>query len=1041
MAQRSSDSALILLFFLFLLNFVVTPLTTGWIPRSLPCDVSIQNNGSSIQFDCRSHRLHHVPVNIPSNATSLDLAYNQITNISNCSFSSLQNLTKIDLSCNVLPGKNMYMAKGSFSTLRNLKELYLDENQLFKIPMKLPSSLKLLSLNSNKILNITKDNLPNLSNVETLYLSQNCYHHNPCNMPNHIGDGAFSSIKNLKFLRLASNNLTSVPRNLPETLISLSLRENRIQTINQDDFYQLIDLEFLDLTGNCPRCYNAPYPCEPCPGGSSIHIHPYAFQRLTKLQTLILSSNCLDKMQSSWFQNCTDLKVLHLELNFLVTEIATGDFLNHLPRLEELDLSFNYKIASYPKNINLSSNFSKLISLRQLRIEGYVFKELNSQDLTPLYSLCNLTVLNLATNFIKQADLMIFKQLPSLKIIYLSENRLSPPSNDRNPLCGSMHKDKHLLYLESSLKDSRLLSGNDNWAYEPLHNDGDATQRLNVKWACYSYGKTLDLSLNNIFFITPKQFKGFEDIKCLNLSANAIGQALNGTEFASLPNLKYLDLSYNRLDPAYDNAFKELWQLEVLDLSYNKHYFVVEGVTHNMGFIENLKYLKVLNLSYNAIFTLTESGLNSDSLEVLKFQGNCLNILWKGVDSRYIRIFKNLTNLIYLDLSSNQLRHIPSDIYENLPLNLSFLSLSHNSLTTVNWDKLQLLKNLLTLDLSGNELTVAPDKLYNSTKSLQKLLLRSNRISHLPVSFFTSANRIKYLDLSNNRIRMLNWIEFSANIQLSLEVLVLRGNPFYCTCELAPFIAWVNTSDLHIPQLATDVTCESPENHRGQSIILFDQYTCTLDGVAALLSLASAIIILCTMFVAVTHHLFYWDMWYLYNFCNSRLNGYHSLEEQSCSFDAFIAYDTSDLAVTDWVVNELLVHLEGKGEKQLSVCLEERDWVLGMAVVENLSQSIHKSKKTVFLLTRSYVKGGTFKTAFYMAHQRLMDENEDVILLVLLEPVLINSKYLKLRERLWSNSVLHWPKNPNSEDFFWHCLRNAIASNNQSRHNTIVEFT
>ncbi|XP_078088551.1 toll-like receptor 7 [Mustelus asterias] len=1032
MAQGSS---LILLFFLFLLNFVVKLLATGWIPRSLPCDVSVQDNGSSIQLDCRNHHLRRVPVNIPSNATSLNLANNQITNISNCSFSKLQNLTKIELSRNTPPGKNMAIAEDSFSALTKLQELYLDENHLLLVPKKLPSSLQLLSLNGNKILNITKENLPNLSSIETLHLSQNCYHQRPCNMANHIGDGAFSSSNKLKILTLDLNNLTSVPRNLPETLSSLYLRKNRIQTINQEDFHHLSDLEFLDLTGNCPRCYNAPYPCEPCPGNNSIHIHPYAFQKLPKLQTLILSSNCLRKIQSSWFQNFTSLKVLHLELNFLVGEIATGDFLNYLPRLEELDLSFNYKITSYADQIVLSRNFIKLVSLRQLRIEGYVFKELKSQDLAPLYRLSNLTVLNLATNFIKQVDLTIFKHLPSLKVINLSENRISPASNDGNLLCGSLYNGKHLPYIESSLKDSYLLSGNSNPAYESLHNDGDTFD------VCQSYGKTLDLSLNNIFFITPEQFKGFEDIKCLNLSANAIGQALNGTEFASLPNLKYLDLSFNRLDPAYDNAFKELWQLEVLDLSYNQHYFVVEGVTHKLGFIENLKYLKVLNLSYNAIFTLTESRLNSDSLEVLEFQGNFLKTLWSREDSRYIGLFKNLINLTYLDLSYNQLQQIPTDVYENLPRNLSYLSLSHNSLNVVNWDKLQFLKNLLTLDVSNNKLTVAPDRLYNSTTSLQKLLLSRNQISQLPVSFLTLANRIRYLDLSYNKIKTLTPSVFPASEQLHLEVLVLRGNPFHCTCELAPFIAWINTCDLDIPQLATDVTCESPENHRGDSIVLLDQHTCTLDNVAASLSLASAMIIFSTVFVAVIHHLYYWDMWYFYNFCSARLKGYHSLKEQDCSYDAFIAYDTSDLAVTDWVVNELLVHLEGKEERRLSLCLEERDWELGKPVVDNLSHSIHMSKKTMFVLTRSYVKRGTFKTAFYMAHQRLLDENEDVILLVLLEPVLINSRYLKLRKRLCSSSVLHWPKNLNSQGFFWQCLRNATATNNRSRFNTIAEFT
>ncbi|XP_032889413.1 toll-like receptor 8 [Amblyraja radiata] len=859
-------------------------------------------------------------------------------------------------------------------------------------------------------------------------------------MNNQVEDGALLRCKRLKNLTLDYNNLTSVPRHLPTTLRSLSLSYNKIQTVKHDDFSELVNLEILDLSGNCPRCYNAPYPCEPCPGQISIQIHPYAFQSLWKLKKLFLVSNSIRKFPISWVQNCTNLKVLNLGLNFLTSEMATGDFLNHLRELEVLDISYNYEIKAYPKEISLSWNFSKLVSLKQLNIEGYVFRELNEVDIKPLYSLPHLSVLNLGTNFIKQVNLTIFNRFTSLSLIYLSENRISPPSGDEDLFYGSIRKDKHLPYTGSSFKGSYFQS--ENQGYDS-YGANDRNRGPVVKLPCRSYGKTLDLSLNSIFFINPKQFEGFAEVKCLNLSANAIGQALNGTEFASLPDLKYLDLSFNRLDPAYDNAFKELKQLEVLDLSYNKHYFIVEGVTHKMRFIENLKYLKVLNLSENAIFTLTESGLYSDSLNILEFKGNRLNILWKKGDQRYISLFENLTNLTHLDLSNNLLRSIPHDVYKHLPRNLTYLCLSYNKLEIIDWKNLQFLKNLLTLDLSSNKLITAPDRLYENTKSLQTLLLGKNKISELPISFLTTANRLKYLDLSNNKITTFKQLIFPTSEKLSLEVLILIGNPFYCTCDLAPFIAWIDACDLDIPQLATDVTCNSPENHRGQSIILLDQHACSMDEVEAILCLASAIVIVSTLVIMITHHLFYWDVWHFYYFCTSKWkgDGYHSLSMQNCFYDAFIAYDVSDLSVTDWVVNELLVHLEDKGETPFSLCLEERDWGLGLAVVDNLSQSIHGSKKTVFVLTRSYIKRGTFKTAFQMAHQRLLDENADVIVLILLEPVLINSKYLRLRRRICSSSVLQWPKNPKTENFFWHCLRNVLATNNASRYNTIGDFT
>ncbi|XP_062390599.1 toll-like receptor 7 isoform X2 [Sardina pilchardus] len=75
--------------------------------------------------------------------------------------------------------------------------------------------------------------------------------------------------------------------------------------------------------------------------------------------------------------------------------------------------------------------------------------------------------------------------------------------------------------------------------------------------------------------------------------------------------------------------------------------------------------------------------------------------------------------------------------------------------------------------------------------------------------------------------------------------------------------------------------------------------------------------------------------------------------------------------------------------------------------------------------------------AVYLAHQRLLDDNVDVIVLLLLEPVLQNSHFLRLRRRLGDRSVLEWPKTPCAEPWFWQCLRNAIHVDNQVMYNKV----
>ncbi|XP_010771826.1 toll-like receptor 7 isoform X2 [Notothenia coriiceps] len=139
--------------------------------------------------------------------------------------------------------------------------------------------------------------------------------------------------------------------------------------------------------------------------------------------------------------------------------------------------------------------------------------------------------------------------------------------------------------------------------------------------------------------------------------------------------------------------------------------------------------------------------------------------------------------------------------------------------------------------------------------------------------------------------------------------------------------------------------------------------------------------------------------------------------------------------VTEWVMRNLRVKLEEEGEKHLPLCLEERDWTPGAPLVNNLTQSIQYSRKTLFVLTEGYVKTGVFKLAMYLAHQRLLDENLDVIVLLMLEPVLQHSHFVRLRRRLCEKSVVEWPRSAAAEPWFWQNLRNVVRVDNKLMYN------
>lgn len=986
-----------------------------------PCDVSFPNSSYAL-FDCEGRYLRKVPPGIGSNATELNLSENMIDNISASSFSRLLNLTKLNLSW-ANKNKRLSIGRNTFRNLTKLQDLRLNGNRLNEIPNYLPLSLETLGLNNNRILILNNSHFSKLKNVTHLWLSKNCYSWNPCGKAVQIKENTFAQMIKLQSLDVSFNNLTQVPKGLPPSLLSLKLGPNRIEHIHEDDFRGVPNLKKLQIQGNCPRCQNAPYPCVPCKN-ISLAIDPLAFQNLKQLQSLNMGGNSLTYISPSWFKNLGNLKTLFLAFNYLLKPITEeGTFLRYLTKLEKIDLSFNFAVQYYPKMLNLSEGFSHLVSLRTLHLEGLVFQTIGPDTLQPLYQLRNLSALNLGTNFIIHSDSSIFKNLPHLKMIYLAENRLYPIPENNFPHPGNGYKQ----WPEDLSVAPPLRSYPKDFSYEISHSL--------ISPECFNSGRVLILSSNNLFFISPRQFEGYGDIACLNLSGNGFSSALNGTEFSQLPNLKYLDLSFNKIDLAYDFAFQELQKLEVLDLSHNSHYFKAFGITHNLNFLKNLPVLRVLNMSFNSISQLTTKQMNSSSLAELWFTNNFLGTLWKEKDGSYNKLFLHLSNLTTLDISNNNISKIPNNVYQNLPHTLRKLYVSNNLLTDFKWDNLNIFKQLRILDLSFNFLTnVTAMTLINHT--LTFLDLSHNYIFQLNAGFLKDAKSLRSLSLSFNKLSMINQSTFQPAMVNRIDTLYLENNPFQCTCDLLDFILWIEGSGVKIPRLATDVKCDEPANEKGNIMISFDINQCVNDNQAFLAYIFTSLSVIVFMFVTIGAHLFYWDASYILHYMKAKLKGYSSLSSTDSAYDVFVTYDTKDPHVSEWVMTNLRVKLEEEeGDKYLPLCLEERDWIPGVPLVDNLTQSIRYSRKTLFVLTEGYVKTGAFKLAMYLAHQRLLDENVDVIVVLLLEPVLQHSHFLRLRRRLCGRSVLEWPRTAAAEPWFWQNLRNVVRVDNQMLYN------
>ncbi|NP_001373638.1 toll-like receptor 8b precursor [Danio rerio] len=997
----------------FLLCTVHSSEGYNWAWRKLPCDVNLSN--TSVTLDCSERYLKKIPKNLIWNTTNLNLANNKIHNISKDAFWNLNNVTWIDLRRNQIE-KCHEKDNGVFSRLTNLKTLLLDNNKISVLPKNLPAGLQWLSLNSNHIKSIEQSDFKGMTKLTVLKLNKNCYHNISAELT--IQNETFQHLQ-LTELQLSKNGLHNVPFALPRTLHNLSLLLNRIDHVHESDLNHLTRLKVLDLSGNCPICFTTPFPCTSCQtNNNALQIHPNAFSKLSQLQDLRLSGNSLQSINSMWFQNLTNLKYLYLSFNSLISEFESGQFFSVLPQVEVVDISYNNPSERIYPRLKLSEGFSRLESLQTLHLEGYIFHKLSEDDLRPLFSLRNLSVLNLAVNFLQQVNLSVFRNFHNLSLISLIDNRLtfSSPIRRWEGQSKSGFKDDN----QGDHREGPYIHTNEEFRHYPPF----------TKAECLATGPVLDLSRNNIYHVNPPLFTGAENITCLNLSSNFIVSYFNGTEFAHFPKLKYLDLSHNRIYMHSDSALSELKALEVLDLSHNQHYFEVAGVRNCLTFLENLQFLKVLNLSWNEINMLTNKTLQSDSLNELQFQGNRLDIMWKK-QRGYQSLFKSLSNLTYLDISYNKLSEIPDDIFDYFPKTLRYISMSRNTLTDFAWEQLQSLPQLETLDLSKNKLRVVPRKLSKHTRSLKVLDLSHNQISKLRYSFLENVKSLQILNFANNKLKHLGASSFTTGSNHQLQILDLQRNPIHCTCNLLDFILWLEKSDTILPRLATDVLCDLPESKRGHPMVSLDfKNACINNSIAEILYILTSSVITLVMCTTIGIHVFYWDISYAYNFCMARFKSYY-LKTNDCIYDAFVMYDTKDPMVAEWVLNHLRLELEDRGRHVRPLCLEERDWTPGIPIMDNLNLSVHRSRKTIFVLTEGFVHSGIFKMAAFLAQQRLLEEGVDVMVLVLLEPVLRQSRILNLRRCLCGHSVLEWPRNPAAEGWFWQSLRNAVRFESQ----------
>ena len=302
----------------------------------------------------------------------------------------------------------------------------------------------------------------------------------------------FREMSNLKILNLFGNQIISVNRETfsgTETNLEyLDLGFNIISEISEVDFPVL---KYLNLERNNLKRIDG------------------AFRKLSNANVLVLRQNQLFDLSQESFFGLENLISLDLSDN-RVTEIPAGVFSNQF--------------------------------LNEINISGNALRELGQQTFTDLPIL---EVLDLSRNSIIGIKNGAFDNIPRLKKLFLSRNRMSSYRGDFFSNTGN-ETDLHTLDVS--------------------HNE--LTYLYPESFSYHPYLRFVDFSHNKFSFFPTQFIRGLAQLETLDLSSNLIKSVDDG-DFANLPKLRKINLSHNEVTQVSENGFQNSSQLQEVYLSFN----------------------------------------------------------------------------------------------------------------------------------------------------------------------------------------------------------------------------------------------------------------------------------------------------------------------------------------------------------------------------------------------------------------------------------------------------------------------------------------
>uniref|UniRef100_A0A8C5BD78 Toll-like receptor 13 n=1 Tax=Gadus morhua TaxID=8049 RepID=A0A8C5BD78_GADMO len=882
----------------------------------------------------------------------------------------------------------------------------------FKVfPKDIPARVRSIDLSRNNISTLNKTDLKNVPNLLRLDLTRNRI--------SKIESSTFVVQISLKVLILNNNRLCKLQEGMFDglvNLIELRLTSNQIQTVERPSFKSLSKLRILDLGHNKLR-----------------HLTNVFLQHTPHLQNLYIPANNISTFHSWELSNkSTELIVLDLSQNELqFFRLTAGIF----PKLKTLNLKdgiedgivWEVNDKSYLRNVvrlDISGVRSSLHGLQEVletfnsssSLKYLQLNHINNSLQVLINASCKnpkLSSFEIQNNGIKVITSDLLHLCTNLKALVLGTNELTDISDDSF---------QSLRQLNTLIIESNCLTSVPNAVRKTQIIKLDLSFNNINGLRCDDFANMtrlqgLYLYNNPLSSLKDCVFKDLVNLHTLMLQNSNIDQ-LNGAFKENTPNLKTLSLINNTLTVLDHGEFKALNSLQTLLLKGNKLEKFKDGTFFGLSSLTHL------DLESNEIIEITNGALGDlKALKTLNLGSNCIN--YASVEPILYPPFAELSQLVTLDISSQSRTHkrlnFPQNFLQGLT-NLSILYIHGNHLTSVHPNTFNYTPNLNVVVLSNNFLRDIPDNLFSPIQKLKSLYISMTMLRSLDFLLHANLTELELLQVGYNTFSVIR-----EPVMLSLSALTylyMQGNSFTCNCDNAWFLQWVITNKQTQVLDAYNFECSYPPNLKGRKLLQIDVRSCTVDmDFICYISTACAVIM--TLAVSFTHHFLQWHLVYAYYLMLAFLYNSKNKDKPAHQYDAFVSYNAND---EGWVLGELLPKLED--EQGWRLCLHHRDFQPGKPIMENITDAIYGSRKTICVVSRDYLESEWCSREIQVASFRLFDEQKDVLILVFLEDIPMQqlSPYYRMRRLLKRQTYLSWSRADAHPNLFWEKLRQALET-------------